>query len=107
MLVAFAVVIVGGISGNLAGTFVAAFALGMVIADHRAFLVHGWRTRRCCVVMALVLLKDSFSEILAQADGDGSPGVSAACKGAGRCWSEVEQRGFFRQQSNSKERRNL
>jgi branched-subunit amino acid ABC-type transport system permease component len=58
LLLAFAVVIVGGM-GNLTGTFVAAFALGLVIAI----------TGRCYspaaeamvfVVMALVLIKDSL-----------------------------------------------
>ena len=58
LLVAFAVVIVGGM-GNLTGTFVAAFVLGMVIAITGRF----WSTAAdtmVFVVMALVLLKDSF-----------------------------------------------
>jgi len=58
LLVAFAVVIVGGM-GNLTGTFVSAFVLGMVIAITGRF----WSTAAdtmVFVVMALVLLKGSF-----------------------------------------------
>jgi branched-subunit amino acid ABC-type transport system permease component len=58
LLVAFAVVIVGGM-GNLTGTFISAFVLGMVIAVTGRF----WSTAAdtmVFVVMALVLLKDSF-----------------------------------------------
>jgi branched-subunit amino acid ABC-type transport system permease component len=58
LLVAFAVVIVGGM-GNLTGTFVSAFVLGMVIAITGRF----WSTAAdtmVFVVMALVLLKNSL-----------------------------------------------
>jgi len=58
LLVAFAVVIVGGM-GNLTGTFISAFVLGMVIAITGRF----WSTAAdtmVFVVMALVLLKGSF-----------------------------------------------
>jgi len=58
LLVAFAVVIVGGM-GNLTGTFISAFVLGMVIAITGRF----WSTAAdtmVFVVMALVLLKGSL-----------------------------------------------
>jgi branched-chain amino acid transport system permease protein len=58
LLVAFAVVIVGGM-GNLTGTFIAAFVLGMVIAVTGRFWSSAADTM-VFVVMALVLLKDSF-----------------------------------------------
>jgi branched-subunit amino acid ABC-type transport system permease component len=58
LLVAFAVVIVGGM-GNLTGTFIAAFVLGMVIAITGRFWSSAADTM-VFVVMALVLLKDSF-----------------------------------------------
>jgi branched-subunit amino acid ABC-type transport system permease component len=58
LLVAFAVVIVGGM-GNLTGTFIAAFVLGMVIAITARFWSSAADTM-VFVVMALVLLKDSF-----------------------------------------------
>jgi branched-subunit amino acid ABC-type transport system permease component len=58
LLVAFAVVIVGGM-GNLTGTFISALVLGMVIAITGRF----WSTAAdtmVFVVMALVLLKNSL-----------------------------------------------
>jgi branched-subunit amino acid ABC-type transport system permease component len=58
LLVAFAVVIVGGM-GNLTGTFISALVLGMVIAITARF----WSTAAdtmVFVVMALVLLKNSL-----------------------------------------------
>jgi branched-subunit amino acid ABC-type transport system permease component len=58
LLVAFAVVIVGGM-GNLTGTFISAFVLGMVIAVTGRFWSSAADTM-VFVVMALVLLKDSF-----------------------------------------------
>jgi branched-subunit amino acid ABC-type transport system permease component len=56
LLLAFAVVIVGGM-GNLTGTFVAAFVLGMVIALTGRFYSQAAETM-VFVVMALVLVKD-------------------------------------------------
>jgi branched-chain amino acid transport system permease protein len=70
LLVAFAVVIVGGM-GNLTGTFVAAFVLGMVIAITGRF----WSTAAdtmVFVVMALVLLKDSFRKSWKRLTGMGA-----------------------------------
>jgi branched-subunit amino acid ABC-type transport system permease component len=70
LLVAFAVVIVGGM-GNLTGTFVAAFVLGMVIAITGRF----WSTAAdtmVFVVMALVLLKDSFRKSWQRLTGVGT-----------------------------------
>jgi branched-chain amino acid transport system permease protein len=58
LLVAFAVVIVGGM-GNLTGTFISAFVLGMVIAVTGRFWSSAADTM-VFVVMALVLLKGSF-----------------------------------------------
>lgn len=56
LLLAFAVVIVGGM-GNLTGTFISAFALGMVIAI-TGRLYSSAADTMVFVVMALVLLKD-------------------------------------------------
>ena len=58
LLVAFAVVIVGGM-GNLTGTFISAFVLGMVIAVTGRFWSSAADTM-VFVVMAMVLLKGSF-----------------------------------------------
>lgn len=72
LLVAFAVVIVGGM-GNLTGTFFAAFILGMVIAVTGRF----WSTAAdtmVFVVMALVLLKGSFLKTWQRLTGVGSRG---------------------------------
>lgn len=62
LLLAFAVVIVGGM-GNLTGTFVAAFALGLVIAVTGRFYSSAAETM-VFVVMALVLIKDSLWALL-------------------------------------------
>jgi branched-subunit amino acid ABC-type transport system permease component len=70
LLVAFAVVIVGGM-GNLTGTFVSAFVLGMVIAITGRF----WSTAAdtmVFVVMALVLLKGSFWKFWQRLTGMGT-----------------------------------
>jgi branched-subunit amino acid ABC-type transport system permease component len=70
LLVAFAVVIVGGM-GNLTGTFIAAFVLGMVIAVTGRF----WSTAAdtmVFVVMALVLLKGSFRKSWTRLTGMGA-----------------------------------
>ena len=58
LLVAFAVVIVGGM-GNLTGTFVSAFVLGLVIAITARFWSQAADTM-VFAVMALVLLKNSL-----------------------------------------------
>lgn len=60
LLLAFAVVIVGGM-GNLTGTFVSAFALGMVIAVTGRFYSSASDTM-VFVVMALVILKKPLFE---------------------------------------------
>jgi branched-subunit amino acid ABC-type transport system permease component len=70
LLVAFAVVIVGGM-GNLTGTFVAAFVLGMVIAVTGRFWSSAADTM-VFVVMALVLLKDSFRKSWQRLTGMGA-----------------------------------
>jgi branched-subunit amino acid ABC-type transport system permease component len=54
LLLAFAVVIVGGM-GNLRGTFVAAFALGMVMAITARYWSQGAETM-VFIVMAIVLI---------------------------------------------------
>jgi branched-subunit amino acid ABC-type transport system permease component len=58
LLVAFAVVIVGGM-GNLTGTFISAFVLGLVIAITARFWSQAADTM-VFAVMALVLLKNSL-----------------------------------------------
>lgn len=58
LLLAFAVVIVGGM-GNLTGTFVAAFALGLVIAITGRYYSPAAEAM-VFVVMVLVLIKDSL-----------------------------------------------
>jgi branched-subunit amino acid ABC-type transport system permease component len=58
LLVAFAVVIVGGM-GNLTGTFISAFVLGMIIAITARFWSQAADTM-VFAVMALVLLKNSL-----------------------------------------------
>ena len=58
LLVAFAVVIVGGM-GNLTGTFFSAFVLGLVIAITARFWSQAADTM-VFAVMALVLLKNSL-----------------------------------------------
>ncbi len=58
LLVAFAVVIVGGM-GNLTGTFISAFVLGLVIAVTARFWSQAADTM-VFAVMALVLLKNSL-----------------------------------------------
>jgi len=60
LLLAFAVVVVGGM-GNLTGTFVSAFALGQVIAMTGRFYPAGADTM-VFVVMTLVLLKQPLGE---------------------------------------------
>jgi branched-chain amino acid transport system permease protein len=70
LLVAFAVVIVGGM-GNLTGTFVAAFVLGMVIAVTGRFWSSAADTM-VFVVMALVLLKGSFRKSWQRLTGMGA-----------------------------------
>jgi branched-subunit amino acid ABC-type transport system permease component len=70
LLVAFAVVIVGGM-GNLTGTFISAFILGMVIAVTGRFYSTAADTM-VFVVMALVLLKDSFRKSWQRLTGMGS-----------------------------------
>ncbi|MGD0623730.1 MAG: branched-chain amino acid ABC transporter permease [Thermodesulfobacteriota bacterium] len=70
LLVAFAVVIVGGM-GNLTGTFLSALVLGMVIAITGRF----WSTAAdtmVFVVMALVLLKNSLLATWRKLTGLGS-----------------------------------
>jgi len=70
LLVAFAVVIVGGM-GNLTGTFISALVLGMVIAITGRF----WSTAAdtmVFVVMALVLLKNSLLATWRKLTGLGS-----------------------------------
>jgi len=70
LLVAFAVVIVGGM-GNLTGTFISAFVLGMVIAVTGRFWSSAADTM-VFVVMALVLLKDSFRKSWQRLTGMGA-----------------------------------
>ena len=70
LLVAFAVVIVGGM-GNLTGTFISAFILGMVIAVTGRFYSTAADTM-VFVVMALVLLKDSFRKSWQRLTGMGT-----------------------------------
>ncbi len=70
LLVAFAVVIVGGM-GNLTGTFIAAFVLGMVIAVTGRFWSSAADTM-VFVVMALVLLKGSFRKSWQRLTGIGA-----------------------------------
>jgi branched-subunit amino acid ABC-type transport system permease component len=62
LLLAFAVVIVGGM-GNLTGTFWAAFVLGLVIAVTSRFYASAAEAM-VFVVMALVLVKDSLAGAL-------------------------------------------
>lgn len=62
LLLAFAVVIVGGM-GDLTGTFIAAFVLGMVIALTGRYYSSAAEAM-VFVVMAGVLLKDSIFELL-------------------------------------------
>ena len=62
LLLAFAVVIVGGM-GNLTGTFFSALGLGQVIALTGRFYPAGADTM-VFVVMTLVLLKDPIAELL-------------------------------------------
>ena len=70
LLVAFAVVIVGGM-GNLTGTFISAFVLGMVIAVTGRFWSSAADTM-VFVVMALVLLKGSFRKSWQRLTGMGA-----------------------------------
>ena len=67
LLLAFAVVIVGGM-GNLTGTFIAAMALGQVIALTGRFYSAGADTM-VFVVMTLVLLKDPIFEFVRRLSG--------------------------------------
>ena len=67
LLLAFAVVIVGGM-GNLTGTFWAAFALGLVIAVTGRYYASGAEAM-VFVVMAVVLVKDSLISGLRQMFG--------------------------------------
>lgn len=62
LLLAFAVVIVGGM-GNLSGTFVAAFLLGIVIAVTGRYYAPAAEAM-VFVVMAVVLVKDSILRML-------------------------------------------
>jgi len=62
LLLAFAVVIVGGM-GNLTGTFFSALGLGQVIALTGRFYPAGADTM-VFVVMTFVLLKDPIVELL-------------------------------------------